>query len=546
MILLSGFLLSLLITIALIPIVNRIAVKIHAIDVPDERKVHDHPIPRSGGIAMALGVILPVLLLVPKNPSLVSYVIGSLIIVIFGFFDDFRGMGYKSKFAIQIAAALIVVVFGGITITHLGSFLPSGWTLPDFIAIPFTVLVIVGITNAINLADGLDGLAGGISLLGFCCIAYLAHLEHHNTIVIVSLCLAGSIFGFLRFNTFPATIFMGDAGSQFLGFSAIVLSLMITQESRSLSPFLPVLIVGFPVLDTTLVMIKRITEGRHIFSPDKKHFHHRLIHLGLYHTEAVTVIYFIQALFVVTAIFLKYYSDWLLLIGYSAFSICIASLLIIANRNKWTFTRAGFFDAVVKDRLRRLRGKRYAIRVSFQTIEYGLPLVLLVTSFLPSSIPVYLSFASGTAIICLLALRRFKRSWELYALMVVLYLFTPFLVFLSTEQWPEWMNVPYKRVYELSFLVLAFFMIATLKFTHRQQGFTIKPTDFLILFIALVVPYILADVMNSKNLAAIATKTIVFFFGYEILVGEMRGEYGKLIWFTIIILAVVLVRGFFA
>ena len=133
MILFSGFLLSLLITIVLIPMANRVAIRIHAMDVPDARKVHDHPIPRSGGVAMAAAVIFSVLLLLPKNPALVSYLIGCGIIVIFGFIDDFRGMGYKGKFAAQIAAALIVVLVGDVKVTNLGSLLPDGWILPGFI-----------------------------------------------------------------------------------------------------------------------------------------------------------------------------------------------------------------------------------------------------------------------------------------------------------------------------------------------------------------------------------------------------------------------------
>ena len=210
------------------------------------------------------------------------------------------------------------------------------------------------------------------------------------------------------------------------------------------------------------------------------------------------------------------------------------------------FSRLGFFDKVVKGKLKKLRGHRYVIRVSFQITEYGLPALLLVTCFLPSSIPVNLSIAAGAAIVALLATRFLMRSWKPYVLMAVLYLFTPFLVFLSTEKPVAWMNDTFERLYQLSFLALAFFMITTLKFTHRQQGFTIKPTDFLILFVAVVVPFLLSDFTQNKNMTVIATKTVVLFFGYEVLVGELRGEYGKLTVFTIIALAVVMIRGFFA
>jgi UDP-GlcNAc:undecaprenyl-phosphate GlcNAc-1-phosphate transferase len=138
-----------------------------------------------------------------------------------------------------------------------------------------------------------------------------------------------------------------------------------------------------------------------------------------------------------------------------------------------------------------------------------------------------------------------RRRWtaEQKRAIVVLYLVTPFLVFLSTEEPAVWMTAAYERIYEFSFFALAFFMITSLKFTHRRQGFTIKPTDFLILFVAVVVPFLLSDFMENKHLPAIATKTVVLLFGYEVLVGELREEHWKLTMFTIIALAVVALRG---
>ena len=183
-------------------------------------------------------------------------------------------------------------------------------------------------------------LPGAYRSLCFCCIAYLAYLEGGTAIVVVSACLAGAIFGFLRFNTYPATIFMGDSGSQFLGFSAIVLSLMITQRSTPLSPLLPLVILGFPILDTVIVMSQRVAEKRPLFSADKNHLHHRLINVGLFHTEAVMTIYVIQAFLVVAAIFLKYHSEWFLLIGYIVFSGLIFTVFAAADRTHWKIQSA--------------------------------------------------------------------------------------------------------------------------------------------------------------------------------------------------------------
>jgi len=231
---------------------------------------------------------------------LFAYAVGVGIIVLVGLIDDLKTLGYKAKFAGQIAAAIVVVIYG-IKIKSLGAFLPDYMVLPDWIAIPFTVFVIVGVTNAVNLADGLDGLAGGICLLSLCCIAYLGYMDGEQGLAIMSIALAGAIFGFLRFNTYPADLFMGDTGSQFLGFSIVTFSLSLTQDSTPLSPVLPLIIVGFVVLDTLAVMAERIAEGRSVFSADKNHFHHKLMRLGFSHTESVLTIYIIQTVLVVSA-----------------------------------------------------------------------------------------------------------------------------------------------------------------------------------------------------------------------------------------------------
>ena len=158
-----------------------------------------------------------------------AYLASALLLAMFGLVEVFRGLRPSTKLLGQLVPALITVVYGGIQIRSLGTLLPDGFLLPGAVSIPLTLLVIVGVTNAINLADGLDGLAGGICLLIFAGIGYLAYLDDNTMIGMMSLALGGALFGFLRFNTYPASIFMGDAGSQFLGFSVITLSLALTQ-----------------------------------------------------------------------------------------------------------------------------------------------------------------------------------------------------------------------------------------------------------------------------------------------------------------------------
>ncbi len=212
----------------MIPVFSRAALRFNVgLDMPGARKVHREPIPRVGGIAITLGVFMSTVLWLPQSPFSRAYAIGAAVIVLFGMLDDFKGLGFKVKFLAQIAAAVVVVVYGDVRIRSLGTLLPDGLLLPDVIGIPLTVVAIVGVTNAVNLSDGLDGLAGGICLLSFCCLGYLAYIGEEMTLCLLGLALIGSIMGFLRYNTHPAELFLGDTGSQFLGFSAIVVSLAL-------------------------------------------------------------------------------------------------------------------------------------------------------------------------------------------------------------------------------------------------------------------------------------------------------------------------------
>jgi UDP-GlcNAc:undecaprenyl-phosphate GlcNAc-1-phosphate transferase len=545
MIYLSTLLLALFVTISLIPFLIKIAGKMKVFDEPDERKVHTVPIPRVGGLAIAIGAFVAMFLWKDESGFLKAYIVGSAIIVFFGIIDDVRGLNYKIKFLSQIVAALVIVFYGDLKITHLGMLLPDNMLLPGWIAIPLTIMLIVGVTNAINLADGLDGLAGGICLLSCCCIGYLAFLEENTIITLISLSLIGAIFGFLRFNTYPATLFMGDTGSQFLGFSLVTVSVALTQGPTALSPVLPIIIFGFPVLDTIMVMVHRLVEGHSPFLPDKKHFHHRLMHLGLFHTEAVFVIYLIQSFFVASAFIFRFYSEWVLLIGYGIFAGLIAAAFITASQTDFTLKRYNLIDKIVKGRLRVFREKGLFIMIFFKIIEFGIPLLMLVTCFLPRSIPGFFSIFSVILIAFIIIIWGFKKSWLRAVLTLTLYLLVPLIVYLSSVDTKLPASHYYIEVfYNSSFGFLVFFVILTLKFTRRRRGFKVTPMDFLILFIAFVAPYIAGMYSAHREVGAVAAKTIMLFFSYEVLIGELRGRYDKLTFATTCALIVIATRGF--
>lgn len=534
---------SVFITIVLIPILTKQAVRFNVVDIPDQRKVHKRPIPRIGGAAMALGVFVTVLAFLPKDNFVTAFLLGAGIIVLFGLADDLTGLGYKSKFAGQAAAALIIIFYGKVRILALGNLFPDSLFLSEWAPVLLTFIIIVGVTNAINLSDGLDGLAAGICLMSFCCIAYLAYKAGISTILFLSVSMVGAVFGFLRFNTYPATIFMGDGGSQLLGFSGIVLAIKLTQEGQALSPVLPLFLFGLPILDTLTVMSQRILEGKSPFIADRNHLHHKLMRLGLSHTEAVFAIYMVQALLIIFALFFRSSSDWLLLLGFVLFCALIIIGFSAAEIYSYRFRRYDFIDEGLKRRLIRLKDQGLLIRYCFLLVKLGLPALLMVTVFLPGSIPLNLAYPAGISVILLASFLAFRQRAAGMIVRLMVYLFVPYLIYLSETNIVTWMTHQYVLAYNFSFLLLAFLGIMTLKFTRRQNGFKFNTMDFLV-FVILFVVLILPDKqVKSHHLGMLASKTIILFFSFEILAGELRGKWRDTGFAMLLICSMIALRG---
>ena len=272
------------------PITLKLAKKWGAMDAPGGRKVHTYSMPRMGGLAIYAGFLVAVLATQTINTQLIGILIGCTMIVLLGIIDDIKGLSPKVKLAGQTLAALVVVLFGVqislITNPFADVFFLNAW------AIPITILWIVGITNAVNLIDGLDGLAAGTSGIAAVTIGLVAFLEGYVAVAILAMILAGSIFGFLPFNFNPAKIFMGDTGSMFLGFTLAVLAVVgLTKSATVISVFIPIVILGIPIFDTMYAIVRRYLNGTPIFQADKEHLHHQLLNMGLTHKQTVLVIY---------------------------------------------------------------------------------------------------------------------------------------------------------------------------------------------------------------------------------------------------------------
>jgi UDP-GlcNAc:undecaprenyl-phosphate GlcNAc-1-phosphate transferase len=265
------------------------------------RTIHHGNIPRIGGVAIFLAFILSSFLFLQENRPFDGIVAGAVVIFLEGLCDDIFDLKPKIKLLFQIAAATLVVFFGRVYLDAI--FLPFGGVIHlGFWGYLITYLWIVGITNAVNLLDGLDGLAGGYSSIIFMTIAVLSTMLGQWDVYILCLVLAGSVMGFLYYNFHPASIFMGDCGSQFLGYMIAAISLYGFKRVTFITLLIPVILLFIPIFDTFSAIIRRRLKGESIATPDKMHFHHMLMNnLGLGQTGAVLVIYAVTVLFSLTA-----------------------------------------------------------------------------------------------------------------------------------------------------------------------------------------------------------------------------------------------------
>ena len=302
-----------LITAALIalittPVVKTLAFRIGAVDVPkDNRRMHKHPIPRMGGLAIFLGFFFSVLIFMKLTPQMRGLLLGAVVIVVLGIFDDIYALGAKFKFLVQIAAAFIAVNAGNVitVISNPNIFSSNPYWELGALAIPFSIIWIAAITNAVNLIDGLDGLACGVSTIMSMTLLVIALVVSEPEVAILMAALAGGCMGFLPYNLNPAQIFMGDTGSTFLGFVLAVVSINGLFKSAALISFaVPFLLLGLPIFDTCYAIFRRVSHGQSPLSPDRGHIHHRLIDMGLNQKQAVAVLYIITAILGLSAVVL--------------------------------------------------------------------------------------------------------------------------------------------------------------------------------------------------------------------------------------------------
>ena len=335
LIVLTTFIFSVLLT----PYVRKLAIKVGAVDKPDnKRKVHKVPIPTMGGLAIFISFLGGLLLFGTKNNIMLPIVIGAFLIVILGMWDDIKPMKARYKLIGQIIVACIVVIFGNITFDNMQVF---GLNFEfGIFAYPISILFIVAIINAINLMDGLDGLAAGSSTIYFITIAIIGFIMNKlgGLDVILCLILAGACLGFLVYNFAPASIFMGDTGSMFLGYIISIIALLGFKTATITSLIIPILVLFVPIIDTILAMGRRLIHGKSIGYADREHLHHQLLKNTKSTRKTVCIMYIINILFACVSIFYTLGNKKLSMIIYLLllifFIILILSTDILFDRRK--------------------------------------------------------------------------------------------------------------------------------------------------------------------------------------------------------------------
>jgi UDP-GlcNAc:undecaprenyl-phosphate GlcNAc-1-phosphate transferase len=388
-----AFILSLVSGAALTPLVRRLAHRFGALDhAHSSRKIHGAPIPRLGGIAIVIAFFVPMValllfqtgvgqLFLAEREHVIGLFVGGLAIASLGLYDDLRGANAGKKFLVQFAVAGLLYKLGfriDILANPLGSPIELGW-----VSLPFTMIWIVGVINAMNLIDGLDGLAGGVALVAVVTTFLVSIQRAHPLMMLFSSALAGAIVGFLFYNFNPASIFMGDTGSMFLGFVLATTAIQTGQKaSTAVAVLIPGIALGLPIMDTLLAIGRRAIRGRPLFQADKEHIHHRLMALGLSHRQTVLVLYGLCLMLGATALLLTYASS-----GQSAFLLIGLAVVAFVFLRTLGYVR---FDRMPESNLDRKRNRalRAALRPlgrrlrQLHTLEEMWPIVIEASAIL--------------------------------------------------------------------------------------------------------------------------------------------------------------------
>lgn len=538
-----------IITTILVPYVARLSVRFGGIDAPDERKVHSQATPRLGGIALFSSLLFTVIFFCDINQQLKGFLSGAIIIFLTGLADDLTNLSPRQKFAGEFAAAGLAVFMGDICVRHLGN--PFGLGVIELgpLAVPFTLIGIVGLINAINLLDGLDGLAGGVCSIVCVAFAILSYTSGNAVLCTLSIALLGALLGFLRYNNYPAKIFMGDSGSLLLGYCMGIFSIMLATGGREpVSPYVPLILLGLPILDTLVVMVNRKICGKRMFMPDKTHLHHRLLDLGIGHKFTVMIVFGMSYLLSLLGIFGRNLGDGMLLLLFALVAAALYGILHGLISYGW-FSR---FDLYSNQSLRSTIQHRSLVRLTcllLVIIKYLVIAILLLPVLLsPADISM---FSLGPLLLLLVsAVFYFTRpAWQNTLLQVYIYVSGFFLIFIMGNYGRDELLLGIPLVYYSHALFLLLLVCLGIKIFIRKRAshLIVFPFEYLIMLIVLAAPMLPQDFTGRYHLMTVAAKSVILFLAFKLILMRQPRRNRKIILaiaVSTLVLAVRYVTGF--
>jgi UDP-GlcNAc:undecaprenyl-phosphate GlcNAc-1-phosphate transferase len=535
---------SIIASLIMIPYISRLAIGMGILDRPGDRRIHLKSTPRLGGIAIFFSFLLTVFLFSDIGRLEQGFLAGAAVVFLVGLADDLAELTPGQKLAGQACAALVAIVIGNFRLTSLGDLFGMGEIELGMFAVPFSVLAIVGVTNAVNLMDGLDGLAGGVSAIAAGAMAMLAFHSGNEHLVFLTVALTGAILGFLKYNTYPASIFMGDAGSLFLGYCMGTFSiLLVTGSGGAIHPATPLIILAIPVLDTIYVICKRLKAGRSPFLPDNYHIHHRFLDLGVGHEPTVVIVYAFSYLMAVLAVFSHRYADYLLLVYLSAAYVMIyfglRELCRAIGKGKPKLPREVATD-------REVGYYRRLVHLS-RNLRIGVKYLIMAALALSLLVPAH--SGSETAIVCLFltclsgVLCFVTNYWGNRFLLFILYVDGAFIVY-KFENLAR--NVTIFDVHLLTVSHIIFFLLFLLVgakiFLRNQPLIASTPLDYLLLFIVISTPLLPHELTSRYHLQTVAGKSLILFAAYKLVLLRQANRNRKIIVATMIALVAIALK----
>lgn len=515
------FMLALLASLMLIPLLIRHSARLGLVDdgSGDARKLHTGVMPRSGGLGIIVASAMAVLLVLTPTTEVLSFLAAALVVILFGLLDDMLTLRPLQKLGGQ-ALAVAIAMAGGMVISDV----PLIGDAPVWFTYPLTFVFVLGVINGVNFSDGMDGLAAGTTLMSLMLLFILAAEANHAVVAAIALAVSAAVLGFLRFNTHPASIYMGDAGSQFLGF--VVAWLAITLSQSDLTPMttlMPLLILGLPVLDIVQVVPVRVYKKLPLPGPDKEHFHHQIAKLGLFSYEVVAIIYALQAVLLASAYLLRYGDDLVVLAYFVVFAVLVLGGGLLAHLHGFAFRDM----AEVAARRRRNRFFRALSPLHPYTGKFfGLLLLLTLcgaalVSDNVSPVASVFGLVVGVGAIAVHLLTRDR--WQQVLPRTVSYIAAGTLVYgLSATTQSESANL----ALNVAFAVWAVLLAVAIRITRKVYFWLTNQDLLVVLFVVMLAPQLPIDLGPGIEESALVFRTAVVLYTCEFVLA--RGDQARL------------------